>query len=76
MIDIALLFNIKIYKKMAKVNKTKESKTGRNTHFEITRAQLVKQIENGTIGGYHIRVINGVKTPCSNPDGNKKNNLN
>ena len=61
---------------MAKVRKTKENSTGRNTHFEISRAKLVKLIESGQMEGYHIRVINGVKTPCSNPDKKKGNNLN
>ena len=25
---------------------------------------------------YHNRVVNGIKTPCSNPDGKPGNNLN
>lgn len=60
---------------MAKIKKTKENSKGRNTHFELPRAQVVKQIEAGILPGYHVRVINGVKTPCSNPDKKKSNNL-
>ncbi len=61
---------------------TKENKTGRNeeyahrtTGMRLTRAQMVNEIENNNIANAHIRVINGVKTPVTNPDGNKKNNL-
>lgn len=59
-----------------------ENRTGRNTKFldnstgtKMTRPQFVKQIENGNYDGYHIRVINGLKTPVSNPDGKSSNNL-
>ncbi|MBK8826552.1 MAG: hypothetical protein IPO26_07495 [Saprospiraceae bacterium] len=38
---------------MAKVKVTKESPTGRNEKFEISRADFVKQIENGGHPGYH-----------------------
>ena len=58
------------------------SNTGRNLIFldtknnkELTLEQLVKMIENGKYLDYHIMRINGIKTPCSNPDKNKKNNL-
>ena len=58
------------------------SNTGRNLIFldtrnnkELTLEQLVKMIEKGKYPKYHIRIINGIKTPCSNPDKNKKNNL-
>ena len=60
----------------------KESNTGRNLIFldtknnkELTLEQLVKIIENGKYLDYHIRIINDIKPPCSNPDKNKKNNL-
>lgn len=50
-----------------------ESNTGRNLIFldtknnkELTLEQLVKMIENGKYLDYHIRIINGIKTPCSN----------
>lgn len=59
-----------------------ESSTGRNLKFldtktgeEMSRAEFIKEIEQGYYDDYHIRNINGVKTPCSNPDGNVKNNL-
>lgn len=60
---------------MAKIKKSNENATGRNTKFEITRSELVRQIEKGVHPELHIRVINSVKTPCSNPNNNKKDNL-
>ena len=60
----------------------KESDSGQNQRFhdnftgaEMTRAQLVRKIELGNYPNYHVREINGVKTPVSNPDGNPNNNL-
>ena len=65
-----------------KVKVTSESSTGRNMRFrvpggrgEMSRAQFVRGIERGDFPGYHVRVINGVKTPVSNPDGKRGNNL-
>jgi hypothetical protein len=62
---------------------THENKTGRNTNFHdnltgenLTRAALVKHIERGDFEKYHVRVIRGIKTPVSNPDKSKDNNLN
>jgi hypothetical protein len=59
-----------------------ESESGRNLEFvdkknnrTMTRAEFVKKIENGTYDDYHIRKINGIKTPVSNPDGKEGNNL-
>lgn len=68
---------------MAKTVKvTKENSTGRNTNFKdtknkdsMTRPQFVKKIETGKYDDYHVRKINGVKTPVSNPDSKSKNNL-
>lgn len=64
------------------IKTTKETDTGRNTNFvnkstgeNMTRSQFVKQIEQGQHPDYHVREINGVKTPCSNPDGKSGNNL-
>jgi len=61
---------------------TSENSTGRNTRFqdqksgqEMTRAQFAKQIRQGNYPEYHVRVINGVQTPVSNPDGSSGNNL-
>lgn len=60
----------------------KESDTGRNELFhdnykniDMTQKQFVKEIENGNYNNYHIREINEIKTPVSNPDKNKNNNL-
>lgn len=65
-----------------RVKVTGESGTGRNTQFrdnftgtDMTRAQFVGQIEQGNYENYHIRTINGVKTPVSNPDSKRNNNL-
>ncbi len=61
---------------------TKESSTGRNEQFvdassgrTMTRARFVRQIEQGLCPGFHVREINGIKTPASNPDGKTGNNL-
>ncbi len=61
---------------------TGESDSGRNTNFhdnrtgeDMTRAQFVKKIEQGTYDSYHVRNVNGIKTPVSNPDGREGNNL-
>lgn len=65
-----------------RVTVTSETDTGRNTRFRdnvtganMTRAQFVRRIENGAYENYHVRRVNGVKTPCSDPDGSKNNNL-
>ena len=68
---------------MAKtVRTTKENDSGRNIEFhdkksgkDMSRAGFVKKIEQGEYDDYHIRKINGVKTPVSNPDGREGNNL-
>ena len=61
---------------------TQETDSGRNQRFhdnyngaDMTRAQFGSQIESGTYSNYHVREINGVKTPVSNPDGTTNNNL-
>lgn len=60
----------------------RQSKTGRNELFQdvnskkiLTREQVVACIKCGTYPAYHLRVINGIETPCSNPDKSKLNNL-
>ena len=65
-----------------RINVTRETSTGRNTNFhdnytgaDMTRAQFVRQINNGTYENYHVRNINGVQTPVSNPDSSRNNNL-
>lgn len=68
---------------MAKrISVTSENPNGRNTTFKdnytktnMTRTQFVQKIENGEYPNYHIRKINGVDTPVSNPDKSKNNNL-
>ena len=61
---------------------TNESESGRNQNFydkksgnNMTRAGFAKEIEQGNYDDYHVRVINGVKTPVSNPDRKEGNNL-
>ena len=68
--------------KRARVVVTKESTSGRNLEFhnnntgrDMTRAQFVKEIEQGECDGYHIRVVNGVKTPAANPNDRECDNL-
>jgi len=58
-----------------RISVTKESQTGRNQEFcdnytkqEMSRAEFVKEIQKGNYDNYHVRTINGVKTPVSNPD--------
>lgn len=59
-----------------------ESDSGRNQQFKdnlknktMSRSEFVKEIEKGNYQNYHVRVINGVKTPVSNPDNSTNNNL-
>jgi len=66
----------------ARIQKVNETATGRNVTFRdnqtqqiLTRTQVVQLIESGNLQGYHIRRINGIKTPCSNPDNTSNNNL-
>ena len=65
-----------------RVSVTSESDSGRNERFhdnytgaDMTRAQFVRQIQGGAYENYHVREINGVKTPVSNPDGKEGSNL-
>lgn len=67
---------------MKRISVTKETSTGRNIRFRdnrtgstMTRSQLVRKIENGDYSHYHVRKINGIKTPVSNPDATTNNNL-
>lgn len=62
-----------------------ENSTGRNIKFKDTetnrsfnRKDFVSKIENTNSkykDTYHIRKINGTKTPVSNPDKSSRNNL-
>ena len=65
-----------------RVSVISETKNGRNqifhdnyTNTDMNRTQFVKKIEEGLYAKFHIRNINGVKTPVSNPDSKKNNNL-
>ena len=59
-----------------------ENDTGRNVRFldpnagkEMTRPEFVREIEQGNYPEYHVREIEGIKTPCSNPNGKERDNL-
>ena len=41
----------------------------------MPRAEAVRRIERGEYPGYHVRRIRGVKTPVSNPNGQRSDNL-
>ncbi len=65
-----------------RVSVTRESNTGRNLGFhdnykgtDMTRGQFVREINNGNYENYHVRNINGIPTPVSNPDSTRNNNL-
>lgn len=65
-----------------RITVTQESDTGRNERFRdnrtgdtMSRAQFVREIEAGNYPNYHVREINNVKTPVSNPDSSEANNL-
>jgi len=65
-----------------RVSVTQENDTGRNTRFKdnyngrsMTTKQFVNEIKAGNYPNHHVRNINGVDTPVSNPDKTKNNNL-
>ena len=65
-----------------RIKVTHEEDSGRNTNFhdnftgnDMTRQEFVNEIKSGNYPNYHIRNINGIETPVSNPDPNKNNNL-
>lgn len=65
-----------------RITVTNEIPSGRNTNFrdnytgrEMTRPEFVREIKNGNYDNYHIRNINGIATPASNPDSSTNNNL-
>ncbi|WP_166626763.1 hypothetical protein [Jeotgalicoccus sp. S0W5] len=66
--------------KRKNVKVIRESKSGRNKHFKsstanMNRKEFVSRIERGYYPEYHVRKVNGIKTPVSNPDKSKRNNL-
>jgi len=67
---------------MKRIVVTKEDSSGRNEEFRdnetgilMSREEFVEKIEQGSYPDYHVRDINGIKTPVSNPDTNECNNL-
>lgn len=65
-----------------RIKVTRESVSGRNEIFhdnftgvDMTRSQFVEKIKQGDYENYHIRNINGIDTPVSNPDPTRNNNL-
>ncbi len=65
-----------------RVRVTEETDSGRNQRFfdpdrrrSMSRAEFVQAIGQGKYPDYHVRVINGVKTPVSNPDKTESDNL-
>ena len=65
-----------------RITVTSESSSGRNNTFKdnyngntMSRSQFVKQINTGNYNNYHVRNINGIPTPVSNPDKLTNNNL-
>lgn len=65
-----------------RITVTQESESGRNERFhdnytgrDMTRNQFVREINNGNYENYHVRIINNVPTPVSNPDNSERNNL-
>lgn len=65
-----------------RVSVTNEDNKGRNQTFrdnynktDMTRKEFVSKIKQGNYDNYHVRKINGVDTPVSNPDSSKNNNL-
>lgn len=68
--------------KRPRVVVTQESDSGRNLKFhnnntgqDMSRRQFVREIEQGRCKGYHVRNINGVKTPAANPNDRDCDNL-
>jgi len=59
-----------------------ESESGRNQKFHddksgknMNSAEFVKEIKKGNFNDYHIRKVNGLATPVSNPDRKESDNL-
>ncbi|CAA0121047.1 Uncharacterised protein [Halioglobus japonicus] len=65
-----------------RITVTEESDAGRNKKFRdnvtgehMTRTQLVGKIKKGLYDDYHLRKINGLDTPVSNPNGRDNDKL-
>lgn len=68
--------------KRKNIQVTQESESGRNNTFydpdtkkTLSRSDFVKEIKQGKHPGYHLRNIDGIETPASNPDKSENNNL-
>lgn len=68
--------------KKPRLEVTKESDSGRNERFrdnktgeDLSRAQVVKEIRKGNYEDYHVRKVNGIATPVSNPNRSENDNL-
>lgn len=68
--------------KKPRLEVVRESSAGRNERFrytqtgvEMTRAETVRRIDQGAYPDYHTRNVNGVRTPVSNPNRRKGDNL-
>jgi hypothetical protein len=64
------------------VRVTQESDSGRNQRFHedrtgpnMSHSEFVQRTRQGEYPDYHVRIINGIPTPASNPDGAERNNL-
>jgi hypothetical protein len=68
---------------MAKrISVVEENASGRNMIFKdnstgktMSRAKFVQKINDGDFPNFHVKKINNVLTPVSNPDKSKNNNL-
>ena len=65
-----------------RISVTSEDNNGRNQSFRdnytgetMSRKKFVSKINTGNYDNYHVRKINGVDTPVSNPDSSRNNNL-
>lgn len=65
-----------------RITVTSEDISGRNLKFRdnyndknMTRQEFVNEINLGNYPKYHVRNINGLLTPVSNPDKSQNNNL-
>lgn len=68
--------------KRPRLEVTKESDSGRNQRFrdtrtgeEMSRAETVRRIRSGEYDDYHVRKVNGLPTPVSNPNRSENDNL-
>ncbi len=65
-----------------RISVTSETSSGRNLTFHdnysgknMNRSEFVSEIKSGNYPNFHVRNINGIPTPVSNPDGKSGNNL-